>query len=744
MSQTIDDIKKKILSNLNLQTEFQSFGIKLVGKPSPKGWIKCPSPFNPDKFPSCGVCIDNSSSYAGFLRIFNNSGPRQAIGFFDLARELNPDCMGKEFIEVLKFYANKTGVEFDLKKKKSEKPKGKIVSTYDYKNLSSELIYQVCRLKPKSFRQRRYIHPENDESKATSDPWKWNMEGVSALPYHIRNVIDNQTVYIVEGEGKCDDAIEAFNLPFTTFHGGAGKWYPEVLQYFTGKNLILLPDNDTPGKEHMQRLVHAFKNTAKSIKNVELPGLQSKGDISDWIAAGNTKDQFLDLCKKTLEVEETENPIDELNKKHAVIMIGGKVRILFETIDINEKPDIYFITDYDFKILYANRKIPNPLAGQKGQAKHIPLSIAWLNSPKRREYKGVIFEPQLKDKDFYNLYSGLSCVSKKGDWSLFKTHIFENICFEDMQNFEWLMSWMARIVQNPGGKKPGTCVVLRGDRGTGKGIFAEIFGQIFGHHFFLITNSKQVTGRFNSHLKDCILLYLDEAWFAGDKSSEGVLKGLITSKQHAVEFKGKDVVMMSNHVNCIIASNNDWVVPVGNKERRFFVLDVGNKHIQDHKYFKAIDNQMSNGGIEAMLYDLLALDISTHNLREAPKTQGLFEQAMQNFSSFEKFWFEIMLSEYDINEIDGVIKSKFYDKYTDFCKKINTKYIMTPAVFGKNLIKYCNVETEQKRNIDGKRIRFYIFPSKIECKNLFSKQIGMSIPWKKIKKSKIETEIDEI
>lgn len=740
----IDDIKKEILLKLNLQTEFQSFGIKLAGKPSPKGWIKCPSPFNPDKIPSCGVCIDSSSSYAGFLRIFNNSGSRQAIGFFDLARELNSDCMGKEFVEILKFYANKTGVECDLKKKKSEKPKGKIVSTYDYKNLSGELIYQVCRLKPKSFRQRR-------PDLRTPDEWLWNMESVSALPYHIRNVTDNQTVYIVEGEGKCDDAIKAFELPFTTFHGGAGKWYPEILQYFNGKNLILLPDNDIPGKEHMQRLAQAFKKTAKSIKIVELPGLQPKGDISDWLTAGGTKDQLFDLCKKTLEVEETEDPIDELNKIHAVVKIGSKVRILDETIDINGKPDIQFLSDYDFRILYANRKVPNPLAGQKGQTKYIPLPNAWLNSPKRREYKGIIFEPkETKKTDFYNLFRGFAYQPIKGDWSLFRNHIRENICNyyntndSGMLYYEWLMAWLARIVQDPGGKKPGTCVVLRGDRGTGKGVFVEIFGKIFGHHFLQVTNSKQVTGRFNSHLKDCILLYIDEAWFAGDKSSEGVLKGLITSDSHMIELKGKDAFMVSNHVNSIIASNNDWVVPVGNKERRFFVLDIGNKHIQDHKYFKAIDDQMNNGGIEAMLYYFMHLDISKYNLREAPKTQGLFAQAMQNFSSFKKFWFEILLSDYNLNEIDGIVKSNFYNKYTDFCKKINTKYIMTPAIFGKNLTKYCNqVETVQKYYVD-KRTRFYIFPPKDECKKLFSAEIGMSVPWKKIKKSKVETEIDEI
>jgi hypothetical protein len=740
---TIDNIKKEILSKLNLKSEFESFGIKMVGGISPKGWIKCFSPFRPEKIPSCGVCIENSSTFAGYIRIFNNSGPRQAIGFFDLALELNPLCSGREFIEILKIYADKAGVEFNLKteRKASKKPKGKIVATYDYTNISGDIIYQVCRLKPKSFRQRR-PDPKNPKT------YIWNMDGIIPLPYHIKNIVDNETVYIVEGEKCADDLINNFELPATTFHGGAGKWYPEILQYFSNKNIILLPDNDKPGKEHMERLANAFNDTAKSVKIVELSGLKQKGDISDWITSGNTKDQLLDICKKASVFEAGEDPIDKLNKIHAVIMVGGKIRILFETKNIDDRPEIQFLSEYDFRLLYANRKVPNPLAGNSGQPKFLPLATAWLGSPKRREYKGIIFEPQMVNNEFYNLFNGFAYQPIKGDWSLFKKHLFENICAKNLQNFEWMISWLARIVQHPGGKKPGTAVVLRGARGTGKGVFSEIFGQIFGHHFLQITNSKQATGRFNSHLKDCILLYLDEAWFAGDKSSEGVLKGLITSDRHMIELKGKDAFMVSNHVNCIVASNSSWVVPVGNKERRFFVLDVLNNHIQDHKYFAAISDQMyKNGGISAMLYDLLNVDISRHNLREAPKTAGLFDQLMQNFSSFEKFWFEKLSSSADLgDDQDGtsISTSKMYDKYTDFCRKINTKYIMTPAVFGKNLSKYCEVDIERKRNIDQTRARFYIFPVKAECKKQFSAQIGMKINWNQSKIKKLKDEIDKI
>ncbi|MBC8393393.1 MAG: hypothetical protein H8E17_12610 [Deltaproteobacteria bacterium] len=746
MSQTIDEIKREVLSKLNLQSEFESWGcFTFAGKQSAKGFIPCFSPFKSEKNPSCGLNVDSSSSYAGMLKIFNGSGPRQVIQFFDLARELSPRHSGKEFIDILKSYSEIAGVEFDYeikKKKLPTKPKGKIIAIFDYKDESGTLIYQVCRLQPKSFRQRR-PDPGNPDS------FIWNMEGVIPLPYHINNVIDNKTIYITEGEGKCDDLINNFNLPATTFHGGAGKFWPEVLPYFKGKHIILLPDNDDPGKKHMARLAGEFVKTAASVKILELPDLKPKGDVSDWIASGGTRDQLLDLCKKTLNFEASECPIDELNKTHAVIMIGGKVRVLFETKNFSGRPDIQFLTEYDFKVLYANRKIPNPLAGTKGQPKHLQLATAWLGSAKRREYRGIIFEPQIKNDKFYNLFSGLAYHPSPGDWSLFKKHIFENICAGNLSDFDWLISWLARTVQHPGGEKPGTAVVMRGERGTGKGIFAEIFGKIFGHHFLQITNSKQATGRFNAHLKDCLLLYLDEAWFAGDKGSESVLKGLITSDRHMIELKGKDAFMVSNHVNCIVASNASWVVPVGNKERRFFLLDVSNAHIQDHQYFKAIYDQMyKNGGISAMLHDLLAVDISRHNLREVPKTTGLFDQLIQNFSSFEQFWFEKLLSSSDIGYIDGfktsILTTQLYDQYADFSKKINAKYILTPAVFGKNLSKYCDVEVKQRLNIDQKPARFYFLPDKTTSRQQFSKQIGMKIKWNISQAENIDDEVDGI
>jgi hypothetical protein len=83
-------------------------------------------------------------------------------------------------------------------------------------------------------------------------------------------------------------------------------------------------------------------------------------------------------------------------------------------------------------------------------------------------------------------------------------------------------------------------VVLRGDQGVGKGCLCSEFGKIFGSHFIHVTSPQHFVGRFNQHMKDCLVLFADEAFWAGEKSAEGFIKGLITEDTLWIEQKGKD------------------------------------------------------------------------------------------------------------------------------------------------------------------------------------------------------------
>ena len=374
--------------------------------------------------------------------------------------------------------------------------------------------------------------------------------------------------------------------------------------------------------------------------------------------------------------DELKAQIEALNHRHAVIMLGGKCVILNEVIDpVFSRPDITFSSAADFKVRYANKKVFRE--NENGEVKAHCVANLWLQDSRRREYQGIVFSPGKDVPGCYNLYRGFAVTPRRGDWQLNRNHIYEVICGGSDLHYAYLIDWMADIAQraqNPRGEKPGVAVVMKGGRGAGKGTFAQAIGGIFGSHFLHVTSPNQFIGRFNQHLKDCLVLFADEAFWAGDKTGEGILKALITEPTIRVEPKGKDSFSVKNHVSIIMASNNDWVIPAGLDERRFFVLEVSNDRRQDHEYFKALHDEMNNGGREAMLYDLLNVDLSNANLRDVPQTTGLFEQKLLSSDSVTKFWFSRLQNGAQLREdrswASFTETQKLYDEYVRYAQNL--------------------------------------------------------------------------
>lgn len=168
-----------------------------------------------------------------------------------------------------------------------------LVKSYPYVDLHGRMQYEVCRMEPKGFRQRR---PDG------SGGWIWNLEGVERVLYRLPEVREaaalGHRVYITEGE-KDADALIALGLTATTAPGGAGKWAPAFTGALTGAEVIVLPDNDTPGLQHATHVVAALTAAGIAARAVMLPDLAEKGDVSDWIAAGGTAAQLERLANAT-------------------------------------------------------------------------------------------------------------------------------------------------------------------------------------------------------------------------------------------------------------------------------------------------------------------------------------------------------------------------------------------------------------------------------------------------------------
>ncbi len=164
---------------------------------------------------------------------------------------------------------------------------------YDYKDRDGNLLYQQIRKPGKKFRFRR---PDGNGD------WIWNLSGVDRILYRLPELVASpgKPVFIAEGE-KDADRLTKEGLLATTNPGGAGRWKKEYSMDLKGRDVVILPDNDEPGKMHVQQVARSLHGKAKSIKVVELPELPEKGDVSDWIELGHTVEELQALVGQAPE-----------------------------------------------------------------------------------------------------------------------------------------------------------------------------------------------------------------------------------------------------------------------------------------------------------------------------------------------------------------------------------------------------------------------------------------------------------
>lgn len=161
-----------------------------------------------------------------------------------------------------------------------------IVATYPYHDESGELLFEVVRMTPKDFRQRR-------PDPSSSDGWNWSTKGIRRVVYRLPAVIAataaGRRVFVVEGE-KDVHAIEAAGEVATCNPGGAKKWRPEYAEAFNGAEVVIVADRDEVGREHARIVQTALEGVAKSVMVVE-PAAGK--DAADHLAEGMKLDQFV-------------------------------------------------------------------------------------------------------------------------------------------------------------------------------------------------------------------------------------------------------------------------------------------------------------------------------------------------------------------------------------------------------------------------------------------------------------------
>jgi len=219
------------------------------------------------------------------------------------------------------------------------KPNGarKIVAMYDYTDEAGNLLFQSVRFEPKDFRQRQ---PDGKGG------WLWNLRNVRLVLYRLPEVVASPVVYVVEGE-KDVDTLRRNDLPATCNPMGAGKWRESYNEFLRGKTIVLLPDNDGPGRNHAQQVATSLHGVAKEVVIVNLPGLRPKGDVTDYFENGGTAEELIQMAGDAIPFDLAGPTAVELNSLNGttknVIDNGHRRGLQIEFLDTVEALEISWL-----------------------------------------------------------------------------------------------------------------------------------------------------------------------------------------------------------------------------------------------------------------------------------------------------------------------------------------------------------------------------------------------------------------
>jgi Family of unknown function (DUF5906) len=431
--------------------------------------------------------------------------------------------------------------------------------------------------------------------------------------------------------------------------------------------------------------------------------------------------------------------VSEMNERYALVRMGADIQVMD------------FLTPNPCGQMRAHSAKPMKLstfktllAGQfveAGEGKLLPKANRWLNHQKRRQHDGVAYAPGgTLSPNLLNLWQGFTIEPMVGDispWTKLLNDLISNPALA-----AWVMNWLAWRVQNLD-KVPGTVLIFRGEKGTGKNSLFEPIIAFFGSHAMVADDPELIIGRFNWHLMTQSFVVLDEAVFAGDHRQADKLKSRITATQMVFEAKGMTPVAGANRCAYVMLTNHDHVWQATLDERRAIVVNVADKLRGDFDFWVPYYEWCKTTGPASLLHHLLSLDVATFNPRQIPNGTAIEDQiALTALRDPVIAWWHQCLLEGCIRWLDGNIAREVElepDTTTSVERAgLRLSYEQSagargkpPVAWGvvaKRLRGWCQphgIKESRRLGPNGHRFREDVLPSLTEMQQAFTEQAGL-------------------
>ena len=280
--------------------------------------------------------------------------------------------------------------------------------------------------------------------------------------------------------------------------------------------------------------------------------------------------------------------------------------------------------------------------------------------------------------------------------------IREVICDCNDEMYNYVISWIANIIQNPGLKNE-TALILKGLQGTGKNTFTNVICELLaGYSVKNVTDISELTGSFNSVVESKMLIVLNELSNCGSEKqlNFNALKSIITDDTIRINEKNQPRRTAENVANFIFVTNNSFPVKIETGDRRYIVMYVNAIHKGDMNYFTKLHKSFTKEFYDNLLTFFAKYNIEGFNPRNIPMSEAKRDIIEASYSEFDEW-----INSHYLTLIDGMVCSEAL---------ASKPHGMKDKLFQLQIKDKCN--RKQKR-VGTKREYYYVL--KDECIDLY-------------------------
>ncbi|TXI77350.1 MAG: hypothetical protein E6Q43_01220 [Dokdonella sp.] len=557
--------------------------------------------------------VKSGDGYTAFCPVHESDGnghkPSLTLKAGDtvpLVLNCHAGCDGREILKLL-------GVNGTAHKSAS------VTATYRYQGADGRDVREKLRYEPKDFRIRHRDAAGNWVYKAGDGP-----PVLYRLPELIGARAQGDTVFLTEGEKDADRLASAGLVATTNIEGAAQphqrpKWKPEYTAQLSGAaRVVLLPDNDGPGRAHMRHIAAQLAGKVAEVRWLELSGLPAKGDVSDWLKAGHTVDELKELASEAPQADDVLQQTDEHEAEHLKWLRGFGFLTADNLVAEIETGGTLKISLFN---LLAESKYPNAW-GRVRPATH----LARTRAPFLRHdcyYPGeqrIVTKPSTLGviEPLLNTYNKPIWPEPRHDANheeMITDHLMF-ICGQDEGFVNELLNFMALLVQKPGQRVNWVPLLIAPETGTGRGLLLQIMQALLGDSNVGIVGNNSIGGNFHDALIYKQLICIDEFKMFEDSTAKlNEFKTFVTEPRVSANRKNRAQITIDNTACFIAFSNYENAISIDRTERRYMVaINYNSPKPKEHYRRLATTFIPRNGGsLDGLLYMLLNRDLNNFN-----------------------------------------------------------------------------------------------------------------------------------